>query len=319
MIVPVSNVKYLGNFISSVYYNTERNEYKEGKYCVRELPVLDAMSYEVSSGPMTVVGKDYSTGMFIVSYGDRLLYCLSKEMVSNASNIKVTRDGKFRCIDGKLEDMGNLFPDKRIEFRGLASMKSTSSSGIAKKFYAKYNGMNCVVKFKKLDERELVYEWLYKRVGDLLGIPVCRCYLSNYSGMRCIVSIFEYTDKDVFVPFKSLGSNIGELYSNLDEENRRLLDSELLLDYLMSQQDRHLGNLALVNERVYPLYDNGECLGVGVIGHFSNNFRMYIERKDKGYLRGLVGNLKKLEAIKCKYSREVKLIECNYRRLFNEK
>lgn len=56
------------------------------------------------------------------------------------------------------------------------------------------------------------------------------------------------------------------------------------LDYIMSQQDRHMSNIALLNRGMYPLFDNGECLGIGTIGFFSQNYRIYMERKSSHML-----------------------------------
>ena len=63
----------------------------------------------------------------------------------------------------------------------------------------------------------------------------------------------------------------------------------LLTDYLLSQQDRHYSNLATIGDRVYPLYDNGECLGIGAIGMYSQKFREHTESLNEDYLKSLLG------------------------------
>lgn len=49
----------------------------------------------------------------------------------------------------------------------------------------------------------------------------------------------------------------------------------LVVDYILAQQDKHMSNMALKNGYMYPLFDNGECLGIGTIGEFSKNFERH--------------------------------------------
>ena len=62
--------------------------------------------------------------------------------------------------------------------------------------------------------------------------------------------------------------SFGEILKSLSDKDKWIFDKYMLLDYILLQEDRHYSNLAVVNNRLYPLFDNGECLGIGSIGYF---------------------------------------------------
>ncbi|MCI8731908.1 MAG: HipA domain-containing protein [Lachnospiraceae bacterium] len=314
MLIPINNVVRFGVPIASTYYNTETCKLLEDSCCGRNLPSMDYLSCGVDNPNRisTVIGR--VSELFVVSYGTKLL--ILRDSLENASNVQLKKDGSIEFIDGEPQDLSFLFPDRDILYIKSMSLIENSSDGIAEKFLALYKGRLCVIKFSKRDDRELEYERLYYDIGRRLGIPVCECSLSTYSGRKCSLSFLSYNvDKDMFGSLKSLGLTVSELYKDLSDENRRLLDGQLLLDYLMCQQDRHLGNIAVCNDKIYPMYDNGECLGIGSIGYFSNMYRKYIEGCNKDYLMRL---LQKASVSECfKSHRDEYEIFCkNYKTLF---
>ena len=96
-----------------------------------------------------------------------------------------------------------------------------------------------------------------------------------------------YINNDIYISFKNLNKSFGEILKSLSDKDKWIFDKYMLLDYILLQEDRHYSNLAVVNNRLYPLFDNGECLGFNSISYFSSNFRSYVERLDKNYLRSL--------------------------------
>lgn len=285
MLIPVNNVVQYGSIIATTYYDNERLCLIEGNKSSRILPKLDNLACILESNNIaTVVGRDKR--YYIVSFGDRYLYRLDRKSLVRYRVSNLSSKGKL--IDTNLPDLGTLFPDKQIDYLYGIEEYQKSSIGVAKKFYAMYNGRKCVVKFSKYSDKELVYEQLYYKIGSLLGVPVCKCSCSIYRGRKCSISVVEYDSDDVFMSIKSLGGNLSQIYGRLDKRECRRLDSALLLDYIMLQQDRHMSNIALVNKKFYPLFDNGECLGLGPIGFFSSNFRKYTESLNKEYRHDLI-------------------------------
>lgn len=169
------------------------------------------------------------------------------------------------------------------------TLVQNSSIGVAKKFYAKFNGKRCIIKFSKLgDNQDLINEVIYYKLSKVIPVKVCRKIITTYCGKRCIALIFEYSNRDTFVSFRHKGGIVGKVRNRLDRKQQKELDRALILDYLMSQQDRHLSNLALVNDLFYPLFDNGECLGISSIGYWSNKLRNAVERWGSDYVKNIL-------------------------------
>lgn len=293
MEIPVYKLAQYGVILGTVFYDTKTNKFVDKMAIVdRDLPIQDYLSCEVvCNNTVTVVGKDYSNGDYIVCFGDNMLYSLRKRELRRyrMTNIKVSRDDKFICIDGKYEDLSYLFPDKNIEFLGMSVYSQESSLGVAKKFTATYKDNICIVKFSKLSsQKDLYNEIKYFKLAKLFGVDCCTVRLSTYFGKKCCISELSYDPtKDVFKSFKSTGRNPMEIYKSFSKEERIKFDKLMILDYMVEQQDRHMSNIAVCNGRLYPTFDNGECLGIGGIGYFSRNFRNYVEKLDKGYIRSI--------------------------------
>jgi hypothetical protein len=313
MEIPVSYIIKYGQPFGIIVYDTSTDKYLDRPMSniQRELPCQDYMSCSLSTNNIaTVVGKVYSDNSYVVCFGDNFLYNLDRQTLLKyrLSNMKLTKGNKLICIDGKLPDMQDMFPDRGIKFIGHITEVQASSQGEARKFNALYNGKLCVVKFTKGNNVDLHNEIVYKQLADCMNVPCCRVMLSEYYHKRCCISIYEYNpQKDLYISFKNLQKPIDSIVSNFDWKSRRSLDKILLLDYLTSQQDRHLSNLATCNGRMYPAFDNGECFGLGAIGLSSQSFRQYILRQDKHYLELLLnGNVQGA----------CKLLSVNYKNIF---
>lgn len=306
MEIPVCNLTKRGLIIGYIAYDTSINKFKDklGVYTDRVLPFQDyyVPSDLDSHNIVTLVGKDYKYNMYIICFGDNFLFSIDKSKLLRykISNAKLTKDYRIFCIDGKLPDLSYMFPDRGIQFISLHQGVQNSSQGIAKKFFGLYKNKYSIVKFSKISSSEdLDNEILYKNLADILKVPCCKVYKSVYYNKPCCISNFEYDiGVDYFQSFKSTNKRLEEILNRLDKKSKQDLDKILLLDYLVNQQDRHLSNIALCNDRIYPAFDNGECFNLGSIGYFSENFRRYIERLDKRYLYSLVNlDLKRIKNI----------------------
>jgi hypothetical protein len=219
----------------------------------------------------------------VVCFGDNYLYSLSKESLSTYTlvNANISKNGSISYDFDKPADLSHLFGEPRVMFvSNMADVQSTSL-GVARKFFGRSEYGYCVAKFSKyadtcldLDNEIFCYE-----IACILGIRCCRVFKTIYGGRDCILSIYEYNkDKDIYRSFRQTGLQINDILKSLDSGDRAMFVRYLIFDYLTKQQDRHLSNLALVNDKLYPLFDNGDCFGVGFINEYSKMFRDTVKR-----------------------------------------
>ena len=291
MQIPVAHLTQYGTIIGSIVYDTDKNAFIDSKkQYQRDLPLQDYTDCTViNNSCITLVGKVAKRNTLVCCFGDNFCYELDKQFLSKykISNAHLDQADNYYCIDGSLQDLSYLYPDGNIRFLNHFYANNQSSKGVARKFSALYRNKRCIVKFSKTNNEDLYNEQKYKQISDLLGVNCCDTYLSEYYGKKCVISIFEYDRNDIYISFKNLNKSIDIILDSFCKEDKLMFDKYMLLDYILLQQDRHFSNLAVVNDRLYPLFDNGECLGLGAISYFSSNFRTYIERLDKDYLRTL--------------------------------
>lgn len=324
MLIPVCNISQYGT-LSNMYvvYDNVQNRFMDKKgSCNRILPVQDYMSCNIINNNIcTLVGRNSKE--YVICFGDNMLYSVSKDALCNytVSNANYDSLGRIRCIDS-LIDLHNLFPDKNIKFGNVLSSNEKSSLGEAKKFFGTYNGRPCVVKMSKSDNKDILNERSYYEASLLLDVKCCEAIVSTYYGKPCCVSIYDYDiSKDMFRSFKSLGGNFEKVVNELSTADRVELDKMLIFDFIFSQQDRHMSNIALVNNNIYSMFDNGECLGIGAIGHFSGMHRRYVKSLDKNYIKKLfpLDKLKELSKVHY-YDKDVclSIIKSNIKELLND-
>lgn len=293
MLIPVCHITRYGNICGTIYYDNVNFKFIDTtKVADRLLPTQDYLECStISSDICTVVGKNYRYNTYVVCFGDNFIYELTRDVLLtySISNMKLTKGNRLVCLDGKLPDFSDYFPDRKLKFKGLFTAIQASSLGVARKFFAEYGNKSCIVKFsKRSDDLDLINEEKYYSVAKSLGVSCCKANMTSYYNKQCVVSIFSYNrERDLFKSFKSTGLSIRDIYTRFSDSDKNMFNKMMLLDFIMSQQDRHMSNIALCNNRLYPLFDNGECLGIGSISYFSQNFRRYILSLDKDYLRCL--------------------------------
>ena len=293
MRIPVCSISSYGRICGSIQFDTDSLKFVDSnEISNRNLPVQDYMNCCIQNlgSICTIVGKNNS-GRYYCCFGDTMVYDLSKDLLFSIdlSNAKLSTNKKLLIMDKNLPDYSILFPDNKISFKSLFFEYQKTSIGVAKKFFASYSSRNCMVKFSKSNNTDLLNEVLYKRVSDLLNVRCCDIHKTIYFGKACVVSIFEYKlGVDQFRSFKSLNMSVEQIYTKLDSIEQREFDKMMILDFIMLQQDRHMSNIAICNNKIYPLFDNGECLGLGAVGMFSSSFRNYVMHLDKRYIKSLI-------------------------------
>lgn len=293
MLIPVCYISSYGHITGTVYYDNVCLRFIDSQNISnRHLPVQDYLNCSiVNNNICTIVGKNYKYNTYAVCFGDNFIYEVTRDVLLkyNVSNIKFSKDNKIICLDGKLPDFSDFFPNRSIKFEGLFKDTQASSLGLARKFFAKYNNSYCIVKFsKRSDDLDLLNEEVYYKVSEILGVSCCKAKITKYYNKQCVISVFNYDkDKDLFKSFKSTGLSIQDIYNRFSSNDKIMFNKMMLLDFILSQQDRHMSNIAICNNNLYPLFDNGECLGLGSISYFSQNFRKYVLNLDKKYIRDI--------------------------------
>lgn len=149
---------------------------------------------------------------------------------------------------------------------------SNSSRGVAEKFLGKSKSNNeiGVIKFP-------IHKYSYDCINELVVYDLCclfgiRCCVASkevYNGKECIMSHF-YKDGNFISCRKLINSNDLNKFNNLF--NMKYLKDNvgdsavsdfvkmIFIDYLTRQEDRHINNFGFIENRMYPLFDNGRCL-----------------------------------------------------------
>jgi hypothetical protein len=282
--IPINYLVRYGRRVGITEFNGR--SYTETQYRdVGELPCLDIMTMELNSNGYVIVGRDKRH--LVVSNGGNILIRVDKEFL-------VDKRIYNNCELRDSVDIGDRFPNKDIKFRNWSVSTGTVSAGIAKKIVGEYKGKKCIVKFPKRDKLEAEYEELYYIIGKIANVRVCKSVNTVYDSKTCSVSIFGYGDNDNWVTIRTLmenGKSFGDILDNLDENEREQFNRQMVLDYIMGQQDRHMSNLAICNGKVYGLYDNGECLGLGTIGQMSENLKRYTENLGETKIREVINSM----------------------------
>jgi len=153
---------------------------------------------------------------------------------------------------------------------------SSSSTGNNEKFLGRRicDGKLGVVKFPIIKSSlDCINEVVAYRLGLLFGIPVCKASREVFDGRACIISEYAVAPDDVN-RIVSLRRAVGEadrtkfnaifnidwICSHISREAMQDYIRMILLDILMRQTDRHVKNIAFINNKMYPLFDNGRSL-----------------------------------------------------------
>lgn len=331
MLIPINVIRTIRYPDMYTVWDTEGLCFREVKSaCVRcDLPVMDGFSCELVSGAkITVIG--YCRSGYVCSFGLNDVFLLSKSQLLAFrawTNVRVDKLNRVYVLDSGLPDLTSWFPDEKLRFSSFSTGGSTGSLGQARKFFALYDNHFGVCKRSRVNDIELRYEVLYKRVADIWGIICCPAKMVRYANRDWVFSQYLYNPQtQIFQSFRQLGEPVGEIYNSLCRDDKLMFDKMMILDYCMEQSDRHVSNLALVDNRLYALYDNGACLGLEPIGHESFGLRRYVEQLPKNYIINTLGfnlsgyTLEKLgTAFGSQFREELNRFIANYRRLLEVK
>lgn len=270
-------------------------------------------------------------GSYVVTNGGREIRIVSAEKIRNSKPVNwyIDENNKIQMFGAQTADLSFLFENDTFVFTEDAEDLSGSSAGQQEKFYGYLKSnpeINGLIKFPIMTgSKDIEYEVLYKTAGDTLGVPVVRAYTGIYTGRPCVLSVFEYDEEfDSFKTFyKCMIQENTTLSGILNRVNNPdVFTRYLILDYLFAQEDRHYRNLAVCNNSVYPLFDNGRCLGTGAVTSISAGNHVAVERNIKNWycsdenVRKMIHEFENLKTVMLpQYENEYRMLERNYEKL----
>lgn len=175
---------------------------------------------------------------------------------------------------------------------GIPLTLSSTSKGDALKWYQPEQ--NCYIKANRIDHgceyQDSIAEVIAARVGALLHIDtvpytLCRIRLDDGKSILGTLSPNFCRENETYLSFETIVESMDEpirwaasakenyelvleLFTSLTNlDAQRYLDTMLLFDYLICNEDRHLNNFGILRNdetgtfRFPPLFDNGYALG----------------------------------------------------------
>mgnify|MGYP000845915687 FL=1 len=175
---------------------------------------------------------------------------------------------------------------------GIPLMLSSTSKGDAMKWYQP--GTDCYLKANRVDHgreyQDAIAEVIASRVGELLHIPVvqyqlCRIRINDETFLLGTISHNFCHKNESFISFETMVESSDEpiqwavsakdnyelvidlFYKLTGLAARDYLNTMLLFDFLICNEDRHLNNFGVLKDetdgsyRFPPLFDSGYALG----------------------------------------------------------
>jgi len=291
------------------------------------LPVYDGITFaniRSSNKIAIVLGKFQDK--YVISLGWSTVLTVHKQVLKDfkQTNWYFDSSGKLRLKHGRLKDLSEMFKNDTAQIIDTIIDMADSSSGQQSKAYGTSGDLYGILKYPiSIDSKDIEYEVLYYIVGKQLGIPVVRAKIVVVAGRKCVISVFEYDKrKEEFITFYDYidleDISEYELLKRLDPDDLKKYSGYLVLDYIMNQGDRHLRNLGLVDGKLYPLYDNGRCLTMG-IGESSRHRQAVLKNikswyNTNKYVKGIIDRYGKVR-LPDNYIDEKQIMDCNYNEL----
>lgn len=190
------------------------------------------------------------------------MMCETCEFMREESCIKLLTDNFDDC-----KFYVSIIPDD-------LTVKSCMSDGAHRKFWVSLpDGREGLYKINKQTSIgtytfENISEVLAKRIGDVIGVPVCdvqlydNAVLSFAHNKEPLCSFLSYSEE--FTHSYHMSNlqtfNISSLLNPCNNAYCSEVIAMLLFDILIGNSDRHPGNFAVTSYEFYPLYDNGSSL-----------------------------------------------------------
>jgi hypothetical protein len=298
-LIPVNNVEQHGGMIASTAYDTDRHRFTEVELSGLRLPIISYLGDSISFRDKACVLLGKCESRYVVSFGENRALLVDRRVLGGSGvNYEEDDAGQIRMRSAEIPDLSGFFNNDSFVFLSDIRTSGSSLPGLRSKFlgYDVSGGKVGVVKFDT--DAKLKNEVYYKIVGDALSIPVCRAELGKAcGGEAAVISYYEYNcAADALVSFRKLLTlnkwSLQDLLGKMPEDFTADFYRALLLDYIMEQADRHMSNLAVLNnEKLYPLFDNGSALGSESVRGYSEGFRRAVGRMSPDFIARTLANL----------------------------
>lgn len=110
--------------------------------------------------------------------------------------------------------------------------------------------------------------------------------IGSYLGRDCCLSVFLKKPTDIWISFNRI-CRMDATQTELTIVKRYCLEDSymkiLLLDYILGNSDRHIGNMTFCNGKMYPAYDNGRLFEMAGNGFCLTAHNGFVERNIKNY------------------------------------
>lgn len=282
MLIPVNKVF---SFRQNTYtvFDTDLLKFYEVptiEYIPYELPVMDGASCEIMQNDAYVkIGRidDY-----VVLCDNGFLFYV-KDYTNLTKAVVGYRRNKLPILNYDIDN------DKFEFLTDVQGGMKLSIKGEGKKFYgrSKETGREGIVKFPlHKDSRDFLYEKVYYDYAMQIGVPCVPAEIGCYMGRVCCLSVFLRKPEDDWRSFMRIYSTDNTqtelaIVQNYGIEQQYM--HALLLDYVLCNSDRHMGNLAIMNNKLYPMFDNGRILGIAGNNVCAQNHNKFVEQNIKSY------------------------------------
>lgn len=222
---------------------------------------------------------------FVISFGTNRYYLVVKNyIIANSKvivNAFIDKKNSVRFFHNKpLPCLSKFFQNYSFEYLGDISSSQSGSTGLGKKFIGRCikTGEIGVVKFPFISAGEYndcKNELICYHLGKLFQVPCCKVIEGSVNNNYCIMSVYQYNPlKECILSFRKVLSSLGYCTLNLkvlyNKYGNSFINSYfkvIIFDYITCQADRHLSNISIYKDEIYPLYDNGRSLMFGLTGN----------------------------------------------------
>ena len=324
MLIVVNKLSQMEFVVGYTVFNTDNGKFETAKslencyyHDIDKYAMYDYMSNYLWGKSTVVLGYSIIKGhkYYIINFGRKSFYIVAYKYlcdnINNILNIHFDKANRLRFYNNKaIPDITHLCKNEHFEYIDKITNGQIGSVGQNEKFLGRHidTGLIGVVKFplrENMQRHLLEYndarnEVICYNLGKLFGVHCCRVIEGLSCGKYCVLSVFEYDMRTESIC--SLRKTLARMgYSEGDRFNFNALINKygeqfrinflriMAFDYVTCQADRHMSNIAIYNNDIYPLYDNGRSLALGIYeNEYTDNQKFILRYNARGIISKLL-------------------------------
>lgn len=321
MLILVNKLSQMEFVVGYTVFNTDNGKFETAKslencyyHDIDKYAMYDYMSNYLWGSTTTLLGYCVlnSKKYYVISFGHKSFYLVSHEyLISNyVANVYLDKVNRVHFYNKAIPNLTEFCRNEDFEYIDKINNGQVGSIGQNKKFLGKHieSGLIGVVKFplKENIQRQLLEfndahnEVVCYYLGKLFGVPCCRVIEGKSCGKYCVLSVYEYDIKTETIcslrkELIRLGRSEGEpfnlniLVNKFGENFKFNFLRVIAFDYITCQADRHMSNIAIYKGDIYPLYDNGRSLALGMVDNeYTESQKLILRYNARGMLNELL-------------------------------